>query len=106
MIDEMKLDEEAEYYTESVFSYFEAAHACKLGFIAGAEWAQKEFTNSLWHDASEEPKGFNEWIIIKYDKYSYIVTHQVKEEDHWDNMAKHSPSFHWCYLSDICVRER
>lgn len=26
------------------------------GFVCGAQWAQAEFVNSLWHDASEEPK--------------------------------------------------
>ena len=63
MIDEKNLNEEAEYYAKSVFRYYEAVHACKLGFTAGAEWAQKEFVNSLWHDASEKP----------YDYYYFLV---------------------------------
>ena len=73
MIDEKKLNEEAEYYAKSVFRYYEAAHACKLGFIAGAEWAQKEFGNSLWHDARKykptDIEGYKEDLLALMIEY-------------------------------------
>ncbi len=71
------------------------------GFKAGAQWAQRELLSHLWHGASEEPQGYNKWVIIKYDSHPYISTHQVKKNEHWENMTKGCPSFHWLYLDDI-----
>ena len=105
MIDKKKLNEEAEYYTKSVFRYFEAAHACKLGFEAGAEWAQKEFINSLWHDASEEPDDDKEIIIS-------MNVGTIEEECVMLVYRKENPSTlftngckKWCYLSDLLSKE-
>ena len=101
MIDEMNLNEEAECYAKSVFRYYEAAHACKLGFMAGAEWAQKEFIKSLWHDASEEPDDEKEIIIS-------MNVGTIEEECVMLIYRKENPSTlfangcrKWCYLSDL-----
>lgn len=75
------------------------------GFRRGAEWAQREFLSHLWHGASEEPQGYNKWVIIKYDNHPYISTYQVKKNEHWENLTKGCPSFHWLYLDDLLPEE-
>ena len=32
-------------------------------FVEGAEWAQQEFIKSLWHDASEEPERYDDYLV-------------------------------------------
>ena len=104
MIDEKKIEEAANGYSKILREHQTLSFAYR-DFKEGAHWAINEFLKGLWHDASEKPQDFNEWIIIKYDKYSYVAARQVKKEDHWDNVVKHVPSFHWCYLSDILPKE-
>lgn len=106
MIDEMNLNEEAEYYAKSVFRYYEAAHACKLGFMAVAEWAQKEFFESLWHDASEEPK-YRMFILLEVackviDRYAVYFT---DGSNSWADICSRVGVIRWLYIDDLLPKE-
>lgn len=35
----------------------------------------------------------------------YFPTHQVKKNEHWENLTKGCPSFHWLYLDDLLPEE-
>ena len=105
MIDEKNLNKEAEYYAKSVFRYYEAAHACKLGFIAGAEWAQKEFINSLWHDASEEPTK-RKLILFETDTLSGLVDLIVwDKQDDWVLWSYKQHINKWLYVTDLFIKK-
>lgn len=78
----------------------------KEAFVRGAEWAQEEFVKKLWHDASEEPCGHKEHIIIKYDKLDYGCNFQVGDFTNWKRFAEVSPSFRWCYFSDVLPKKK
>lgn len=71
----------------------------------GAHWAIEKFIKSLWHDASEEPKDYNEWIIFRCDNFDYVGTHLTRDYGDWGSMVEIWESFHWCYLSDILPKE-
>lgn len=77
------------------------------GFVCGAQWAQAEFVNSLWHDASEEPKKEGVYILMRHtdgscECFRYTGFCDVTWEEErkrlkwWDK---------WCYLSDILPKE-
>lgn len=79
---------------------------CEDDFKAGVQWAQKECINSLWHNTSEKPEGYDDWIIIKYDRPNYALIRQVKEVcNNWEMIVKCMPPSQWCYLSDILPKE-
>lgn len=104
MIDESKIKEAATKYIGSEPNDLLSVER-RVSFQDGAEWAQQEFTKTLWHDASEEPKDYNEWVVIKYDNFDYVGTHQLRKYGNWENMVKNWPSFHWMYISDILPKE-
>lgn len=58
-----------------------------------------------WHKDNEKPELYNKWIIIKYDNYDYVGTHQVRKYGDWVNMIKSWPSFHWAYVDDFLPKE-
>ena len=51
MIDEKKITEAMSSYATETWNHAEERFVAMNGFKEGVEWAQKEFTNSLWHDA-------------------------------------------------------
>lgn len=80
------------------------------GYIEGANWAIKEFSEDLWHDAMEEPNPkLNAWIIMQTDKDSWcIVKYGGYNEDGgqtWQREAEKGHTLRWCYLSDILPQE-
>ena len=124
MIDEKKIEEVAEDIYEEYFSgnydytiseedhspLFEGAnviHAVKLG----AQWAQKEFVKSLWHDASEAPKDYTD--IIYVDGANDVWNEDTYYADNYDDsFCKGWQSFvssrdvvKWCYLEDIIPKK-
>ena len=125
MIDKKKIEEVAEDIYEEYFSgnydytiseedhspLFEAAdviYAVKLG----AEWAQKEFVNSLWHDASEEPNQFEMIVAItggmdsltNFDAEVYNFPFKMSKGD-WVDLVDQDGIVRWCYLSDLLPKE-
>ena len=45
----------------------------------GAKWAINDFLKELWHPASEEPEGYNEWVLLRYNIGDYYSLAQVKD---------------------------
>ena len=71
-------------------------------FIAGAEWAQKEFTNSLWHDASEEPMMRTQVIVESQISDSSSLAYTLDGNyGCWSAKVKACGYVRWCYLDDI-----
>ena len=61
--------------------------------------------SKMWHKGDEKPELYNKWIIIKYDNYDYVGTHQVRKYGDWVNMIQSWPSFHWAYIDDFLSEE-
>ena len=128
MIDEKKIWEEANgVYDEKFLNdtygiiYYdngdedEAHTPCQVteAFIMGAQWAQKEFVKSLWHDASEEPRDHTDIVYVNengsvWSEYDYYA------DNYDDAFHKGWLSFvnngvlrviKWCYLSDLLPNE-
>ncbi len=79
-------------------------------FERGAEWAQKDFINSLWHDATKEPDAkLDAWLIMQTGKDLYeTVKYGGYNEDGgqtWQQQAKKGNILRWCYLSDLLPKE-
>ena len=105
MIDEKKIKKAMSSYATETFNHIEERFAAMCGFKEGAEWAQKEFVNSLWHDASEEPDDDKEIIIS-------MNVGTIEEECVMLVYRKENPSTlftngckKWCYLSDLLSKE-
>ena len=76
----------ATVYAKETWNHEEDQFMCIDGFKEGAKWAQKEFVNSLWHDASEEPEKFKPCLVYGVFTYEggrtnrgllYIRIHQL-----------------------------
>jgi len=63
--------------------------------------AIQEFLKGLWHDASEEPKGYDEWILIQYSVGDYYSIRQVKEIIAWKRLTEKIAIKQWAYLDDL-----
>ncbi len=63
MIDEKKINKAMSTYAMDTWNHIEERFAAMNGFKEGAEWAQKEFVKSLWHDTSEEPKRYDDYLV-------------------------------------------
>ena len=69
-------------------------------FKAGARWQH----NSVWHDASEEPKEDVEILVVFNGKWAYVLFYHKHDKRFYDN-GKPMSFLHkidkWCYVSDI-----
>ena len=119
MIDEKKIEEAAEDIYEEYFSgnydytiseedhspLFEGAnviHAVKLG----AQWAQKEFIKSLWHDAAEEPEEGKKCIgHYKCTSLDAITFELPIAYNTWNEYVRYSTLKKWCYADDIIPKK-
>lgn len=78
----------------------------KCAFIEGAEWTDKHPNlSSLWHLASEEPKG-DDWKVLCQDKYGdyFIVAYNPYETEcdiTWDEYTNSLFISKWIYITDI-----
>ncbi len=81
-----------------------------IAFTDGSEWADKHPNlASLWHDASEEPKGGN-WKILYVDvfnecwvesKFNAVLLHNKQGEYKWDEYVATELVKMWAYIDDI-----
>lgn len=55
---------------------------------------------SLWHDASEEPKEMG-WILIQVGKDLYDTIFIPRDAPDWPSFVKMYSSIHWTYVSDL-----
>ncbi len=112
MIDEKKIEEAAmTAYATGTFTPTEERFASMCGFKEGVKWAQKEFINSLWHGASEEPDAKQDaWLIMQTGKDLFeTVKYGGYNEDGgqtWQQQAKKGNILRWCYLSDLLPKEQ
>ena len=78
----------------------------------GAQWAQKEFIKSLWHDASEKPKQHKMIIaltggmesLMNFDAEVYNFPFALPKGD-WVDLVDQDGIMRWCYLDDILPKE-
>lgn len=75
------------------------------GFNAGAKWMQEELLKSLLHPASEEPEGYDEWILLHYNIGNYYSLAQVKEFKSWKGFVERAPIEKWIYIDDLFPKE-
>ena len=112
MIDEKKIKEAATKYAGKRPKDLLSTER-QSSFKDGADWAQREFVKSLWHDASEEPEDHTD--IVYVDEKGNVWSEYDYYADNYDD-AFHTGwlSFvnngvlrviKWCYLSDILPKE-
>ncbi len=82
------------------------------GFIKGAHWAQEEFLQDLWHDASEKPRKCANCLVYISCEYGATPENNYKEYitsmylgGDW-SLGCFPPEvdvypIKWCYLDDI-----
>ena len=101
MIEEEKIWMAAVEYSEGAYNSDEE-QIVMGSFIAGAEWAQKKFFNSLWHDASEEPKMKTQVIVGSQIPDSSSLAY-ILDGNYgcWSAKVKACGYVQWCYLDDI-----
>lgn len=75
------------------------------GFNAGAKWMQEEFLKDLWHPASDEPEGYDEWILLHYSAFNYYSLSQVKYFKSWKDFVERAPIENWLYIDDLFKKE-
>lgn len=86
---------------EEMFSEGDIKEAIKLG----AKWGIKEFIKNLWHPASEEPEGYNEGILLRYNVGDYYSLAQVKDFKSWKGFVEKMPIDGWLYIDDLLPEE-
>ena len=90
-----------DHILEPVYLDYQIKQAIELG----AKWAINEFLKDLWHPASEEPKGYNEFILIHYNVGNYYSLSQVKEFKSWKGFVENMPIDGWLYIDDLFPKE-
>ena len=115
MIDDKKIEKAARQISEKVvdansFDDSKPTHLAFLdghvdGFNAGAKWAINEFLKDLWHPASDEPKGYDEWILLHYSVGNYYSLAQVKDFKSWKGFVEKMPIDGWLYIDDLFSEE-
>ena len=102
MIDEKKIEEAISKYAKETWNLEEEQFSCMDGFQAGVEWAQKEFANSLWHDASEDPEMKTQVIVESQIPDSSSLAYTLDGNyGCWSAKVKACGYVQWCYLDDI-----
>lgn len=71
----------------------------------GAKCGINEFIKDLWHPASEEPEGYDEWILLHYSALNYYSLSQVKEFKSWKEFVERTPIENWLYIDDLFQKE-
>ena len=71
----------------------------------GAKWAINEFLKDLWHPASEEPEGYNEGILLRYNVGDYYSLAQVKDFKSWKGFVERAPINKWLYIDDLLPKK-
>lgn len=71
----------------------------------GAKWAINELLKNLWHPNSEEPEGYYEGILLRYNVGDYYSLAQVKDFKSWKGFIERAPIEKWLYLDDLFPEE-
>ena len=102
MIDERRIEEAAFDFNDGELTNDKLIRAA---FIYSAKWMQKEFLKNLWHPASEEPEGYDEWILLHYNVGNYYSLAQVKDFKSWKGFVERAPIDKWLYIDDLFPKE-
>lgn len=105
MIDDKKIEAAARRYSEVTDCDKQEALLIEEGFIEGANWAINEFLKNLWHPASEEPEGYDEWILLHYNVCNYYSLSQVLDFKSWKEFVERAPIGNWLYIDDLFPKE-
>lgn len=115
MIGEKKIEEAATTNSAIMWQGAIRKEACFDGFIQGAQYAQREFVKSIWHNNDETPLEKNALILVHFEEYTTGTDCDYKEyfdiwrtpkngftEDSYNELCNNVglPS-KWCYLKDI-----
>ena len=87
--------------TEEMFYKDDIKEAIGLG----AKWAINELFKDLWHPASEEPEGYDEWILLHYNVCNYYSLSQVLDFKSWKEFVERAPIKEWLYIDDLFQKE-
>ena len=101
MIDDKKIEAYARRYSEVTDCDKQEALLIEEGFKEGAEWAINELLKDLWHPASEEPEGYDEWILLHYSAFNYYSLSKVKCFKSWKEFVDRAPIENWLYIDDL-----
>lgn len=71
----------------------------------GAKWSINEFLKNLWHQKDEEPEGYNEGILLRYNICDYYSLAQVKDFKSWKGFVENMPIDGWLYIDDLFPKE-
>lgn len=66
---------------------------------------KEEFLKDLWHPNTEEPEGYDEWILLHYSVGNYYSLAQVKEFKSWKGFVENMPIDGWFYIDDLFSKE-
>ena len=113
MIDDKKIEEAANKHIETEYARYNSGEVedemiCLRGkdsFKEGAKWAINEFLKDLWHPASEEPEGYNEGILLRYNVGDYYSLAQVKDFKSWKGFVERAPINKWLYIDDLLPKK-
>lgn len=81
----------------SVRTNIDVQNIFQIGFMAGAQWR----INSVWHDASEEPKEHK--LVLIEDDFCGEPDYGVWQAPfpNWEDSFVHFSSKRWAYLDDL-----
>lgn len=109
MIDDNKIEDAANKYIETEYARYNSGDVeeemiCIMGkdsFKEGAKWAINKLLNDFWHPASEEPEGYDEWILLHYSVGNYYSLSQIKDFKSWKQFVERAPIENWLYIDDL-----
>lgn len=103
MIDGRRVEEAARLDDKEYYDRLSDNDRCffEYGFRRGYNRALK----NLWHPASEEPVGYDEWILLHYNVGNYYSLAQVKEFKSWKGFVERAPIEEWLYIEDLLAKE-
>lgn len=106
MIDDKKIEEAKKLFIDDkkILGVM-AMNDLACGFKEGAKWAINELLKELWHPASEEPEGYDEWILLHYSAFNYYSLSQVKCFKSWKEFVDRAPIENWLYIDDLFQKE-
>lgn len=101
MIDKNKIKSAAQGYCDATYGTLDTNPFIAEAFRKGAKWAINEFLNDLWHPNTEEPEGYDEWILLHYNALNYYSLSQVKYFKYWKEFVERAPIEKWLYIDDL-----
>ena len=83
--------------------FYECDSKEAIGLVAN--WGINELLKDLWHPASEEPEGYDEWILLHYNVCNYYSLSQVLDFKSWKEFVERAPIKEWLYINDLFPNE-